>query len=304
MQKKTSLVILAAGMGSRYGGLKQIDEIGPNGETIIDHSLFDAIQAGFNKVVFIIRRSFEADFRRIFDAKLAGKVEVAYVFQEVNPEIPEISGMVERSKPWGTGHAMLVASEVVNEPFAIINADDYYGQDAYEIIYRFLNEEVSGKVMGMVGYVLENTLSEHGYVNRGVCRVDSEGNLTGIKECTKISKSGDKISYPSGDSEITLVPETIVSMNFWGFHPSIFGDLKEDLYKFMEVNKSSETAEYYIPTLVDKMIKEKNAACKVLTSNDMWYGVTYKEDRPVVEEAFKTLHKEKKYPKGLLNDLK
>lgn len=299
MQKKTTLVILAAGMGSRYGGLKQIDEIGPNGETIIDHSLYDAIQAGFNKVVFIIRKSFEADFRRIFDAKLNGKVEVEYVFQEVNPTIDGIEGMVERSKPWGTGHAMLVAADVVNEPFAIINADDYYGQDAYKTIYNFLNEEVSGSVMGMVGYVLNNTLSEHGYVNRGVCQVDNKGNLKGIKECTKISKEGNQISYPDGDTNISLDENTIVSMNFWGFHPSIFKTLQTELHQFMEENKTSETAEYYIPTLVDKMIQEGNAVCKLLTSNDKWYGVTYKEDRPVVEEAFKILHQENKYPKGL-----
>ncbi len=299
MQKKTTLVILAAGMGSRYGGLKQIDEIGPNGETIIDHSLYDAIQAGFNKVIFIIRKSFEADFRRIFDTKLEGKVQVEYVFQEVNPVIEEISGLAERSKPWGTGHAMLVASDVVNEPFAIINADDYYGQDAYKTIYNFLNEEVSGSVMGMVGYVLNNTLSEHGYVNRGVCQVDNKGNLKGIKECTKISKEGNQISYPDGDTNISLDENTIVSMNFWGFHPSIFKTLQIELHQFMEENKTSETAEYYIPTLVDKMIQEGNAICKLLTSNDKWYGVTYKEDRPVVEEAFKILHQENKYPKGL-----
>ncbi len=300
MSNKTSLVILAAGMGSRYGGLKQIDEIGPNGETIIDHSLYDAIQAGFNKVVFIIRKSFEEDFRRIFDAKLAGKVEVEYVFQEVNPEVKGIEGMVERTKPWGTGHAMLVAREAVDEPFAIINADDYYGQSAFRTIYKFLNSEVSEKVMGMVGYVLNNTLSDYGDVNRGVCSVDSESNLTGVKECTKISRKEGKISYPSGSGEQELSGESIVSMNFWGFHPSIFKYLDKSLHSFMEENKKSESAEYYIPTLVDEMINEHDSVCKVLTSEDKWYGVTYKEDRTMVEDAFKKLHAEKKYPEGLL----
>lgn len=300
MSNKTSLVILAAGMGSRYGGLKQIDEIGPNGETIIDHSLYDAIQAGFNKVVFIIRKSFEKDFRRIFDAKLAGKVEVEYVFQEMNPEMPGIEGMAERTKPWGTGHAMLVASEIVNEPFAIINADDYYGQSAFKTIYDFLNNEVSEKVMGMVGYVLENTLSDHGDVNRGICSLDADGNLTGVKECTKISGKGDLIAYPRSDGgREVLSPDRIVSMNFWGFHPGIFNYLRKSLYKFMEDNRESSTAEYYIPALVDEMINHHGSVCKVLTSEDKWYGVTYREDRAMVEEAFRKLHQENRYPVGL-----
>ena len=303
MGNTTSLVILAAGMGSRYGGLKQIDEIGPRGETIIDHSLYDALQAGFNKIVFIIRKSFEEDFRRIFDNKLKGKAEVHYVFQEMNPLVPGLEGGVERTKPWGTGHAMLVAGEVVKEPFAIINADDYYGQSAFKILYDFLNQEVSESVMGMVGYVLDNTLSDFGHVNRGVCKVNDKGELLGVKECTKISRNGEEISYPEGEEQKSLSADSIVSMNFWGFHPSIFPHLEDSLYAFMRENKQSPTAEYYIPTLVDQRIASGEGVCKVLTSEDKWYGVTYREDRPMVENAFRKLHAEGKYPEGMLSQL-
>lgn len=297
---KPSLVVLAAGMGSRYGGLKQLDQFGPHGETIIDYSLYDAIQAGFGKVVFIIRDFFASEFKATFGPKLAGRIEVDYVLQEINKIPSGITVHAERQKPWGTGHAVMMAAEVVNEPFAVINADDYYGQDAYGIMHNFLMLEASPSRQAFMGYYLYKTLSEHGHVNRGVCRLDENGNMQEVIETINIEKrpSGD-IVFPQGDHFGHLVPDTIVSMNFWGFHQSYFKYAEEDFRVFLQTNGMNPKAEYYIPVLVDKLIKSGQSTVKTLISQSDWFGVTYQEDKPQVTQRIKALLEAGVYPQNL-----
>ena len=247
---KPTLLILAAGMGSRYGGLKQIDGIGPNNEPIIEYSIYDAIKAGFRKIVFVIREEFDAAFREIFDA-FSDRIEIEYVYQPVNFKVEGLS-LVERTKPWGTSHAVLVAKDVINEPFAVINADDYYGANSFKIMADFLSNECSSSNMSMLGYVLENTLSENGTVNRGVCEVDSKNNLIEVNEREKLARKGERVEYNIGSEEPSgeVDQKSYVSMNYWGFHPSIFKDIEEGLHNFMKENSNSPTAEYYIPNIV------------------------------------------------------
>ncbi len=293
---KPTLVILAAGMGSRYGGLKQLDEIGPNGEAIIDYSLFDAIRAGFGKVVFIIRHDFEEAFKARFDDKLKGKIEVEYVFQDLN-DLPEGFSVPEgREKPWGTGHAIRAARNVVKTPFAAINADDFYGKEAYETIVRFLNEVSNENTYSMVGYRMDKTLSENGTVSRGLCISDIDKNLTDIKELTQISHVNGEIFYFDGDKKNSLVGYETVSMNFWGFHPSFFNYIETSFAAFLKEKGSELKSEFYIPTPVDELIKERKVKVKVLTSDASWFGVTYQEDKPVVKEKLKSLIENKIYP--------
>lgn len=297
---KPSLVVLAAGMGSRYGGLKQLDQFGPHGETIIDYSLYDAIQAGFSKVVFIIRDFFAPEFKATFGPKLAGRIKVEYVMQELDKIPAGIAIHPERQKPWGTGHAVMMAAEAVDEPFAVINADDYYGQDAYSIMADFLKHEASAQVQAYMGYYLHKTLSEHGHVNRGVCRLDEEGNMKEVVETINIEKrlNGD-IVYPQGGTYAHLVPDTIVSMNFWGFHQAYFKYAQEDFRIFLEQNGMNPKAEYYIPVLVDHLIKSGQCKVKTLISQSDWFGVTYKEDKPEVMLRIQALLNEGKYPQNL-----
>lgn len=298
---KPTLVILAAGMGSRYGGLKQLDEIGPNGEAIIDYSLFDAIRAGFGKVVFIIRHDFEDAFKARFDQKLRGKIDVEYVFQDLT-DLPEGFSVPEgREKPWGTAHAIRSARNVVTTPFAAINADDFYGKEAYETVVKFLTTDVAANNYAMVGYRMDNTLSENGTVSRGLCVTDDDENLVDIEELTKISLEADGIFYYRDDQKNPLKGNETVSMNFWGFHPSLFNFLEEGFVEFLVEKGTELKSEFFIPMYVDELIKADKAKVKVLTSDAAWFGVTYQEDKPVVVDRVKQLISEGKYPSNLWN---
>ena len=296
---KPTLLILAAGMGSRYGGLKQIDGIGPNEEPIIEYSIYDAIKAGFGKIVFVIREEFDAAFREIFDA-FNDRIQIEYVYQPVNVKVDGLN-LIERTKPWGTSHAVLVAKDVINEPFAVINADDYYGANSFKIMADFLLYDCSETKMSMIGYILENTLSENGTVNRGVCVVDQDQNLIEVNERIKLGRRNGKVEYNIGTTEPgdEVDPKSYVSMNYWGFHPSIFKEIEKGLYKFMKENADHPTAEYYIPEIVTTKIQSQEIAFSVIPTNDNWFGVTYKEDKQM---AIDTLNKHIEngiYPKKL-----
>ena len=301
---KPTLVVLAAGMGSRYGGLKQMDAFGPNGETILDFSIFDAINSGFGKVVFIIRQSFLEDFKNFFKGKFEDKIKVEFVTQELD-KIPKGFGPFDRQKPWGTAHAVQMAANVVDEPFLVINADDYYGRDAYKVAFDYFNEYPLSKlddkdVYFVMGYKLKKTLSDHGTVNRGICEADEEGNLIDIKECKKIGKESDgTISYPEGGEKIELSEESLVSMNMWGFYPSYFDYFDTNFRIFLKENGSAPTSEYYIPDLIDYLIKEGQSVVKVLSSDSEWFGVTYQEDKPFVTQKLQELIEEGFYPDKL-----
>ena len=296
---KPTLLILAAGMGSRYGGLKQIDGIGPNNEPIIEYSIYDALEAGFGKIVFVIREEFDAAFREIFDA-FNDRIQIEYVYQPVNVKIDGLD-LVKRTKPWGTSHAVLVAKDVITEPFAVINADDYYGANSFKIMADFLVNDCSETKMSMIGYILENTLSENGTVNRGVCDVDENKNLIEVNERTKLARQNGKVEYNIGSDEPSgeVDPKSYVSMNYWGFHPSIFEEIEKGLHKFMEENADHPTAEYYIPDIVTTKIQSKEIAFSVIPTNDNWFGVTYKEDKPSVIDAINFLINSGQYPKKL-----
>ena len=296
---KPTLVLLAAGMGSRYGGLKQLDEVGPNGEAIIDYSLFDAIRAGFGKVVFIIRKDFADEFKSRFDKKLKGKIEVEYVYQELT-DIPAPFTIPDgRQKPWGTGHAIRSARNAVNTPFAAINADDFYGPEAYQVMANFLKNEANETYYSMVGYKLSNTLSENGSVSRGLCITDKDNNLNDIDELTKISIEKSGIVYEKDGDKKELTGDETVSMNFWGFHPSLFQHLEKGFVDFLEKEGKEMKSEFFIPMHVDDLIKDEKAKVKVLKSNAQWFGVTYKEDKPDVIQNITKLISEGKYPEKL-----
>lgn len=299
MQKKT-LLVLAAGMGSRYGGLKQMDAFGPNGETIIDYSIYDAIKAGFTKIVFIIRESFLSDFKEVFDGKFGDKVELEYVTQELD-NIPK--GAIfndERRKPWGTMHAVLVAAATIDEPFCVINGDDYYGKDAFRIAADFFDSNSDEQVYAVISYLLSNTLSKHGTVNRGVCNVDEEGYLVDIKECVKIGIEEDgTISYPEENEKIELSPDALVSMNLFAFYPTIFERGNSLFADFLTRHGMGLKSEFYIPTALDTLIKKETIKVKVLQSESKWFGVTYKEDKAVVVDKLNTLISNGVYPENL-----
>ena len=282
---KPTLLILAAGMGSRYGGLKQIDGIGPNEEPIIEYSIYDAINSGFGKIVFVIRKEFDEAFRSRFD-QFSDRIQIEYAYQEVNVKVEAID-IVERTKPWGTSHAVLVAKDVINEPFAVINADDYYGADSFKLIADFLKNECAPNQMSMIGYTLHNTLSEHGTVNRGVCSVDESNNLIEVIERVKIAEQDGKVQYNIGADDPCgeVDANASVSMNYWGFHPSIFKEIEEGLHAFMKENANNPTAEYYIPNIVTDMIVSGKMNVRVIPTNDNWFGVTYKEDKPMAVAA-------------------
>ncbi|MBQ3930222.1 MAG: nucleotidyltransferase [Paludibacteraceae bacterium] len=298
---KPTLYVMAAGMGSRYGGLKQMDGIGPNNETIIDYSIFDAIRAGFGKVVFVIRHDFADDFKKVVIAKFADKIPVDIVYQELN-KLPEgFTVNPERKKPWGTNHAILMGKDVVKEPFAVINGDDFYGQESFQVLCDEL-VKMEGKTgeYCMVGFPVKNTLSESGTVSRGVCQKDSNGYLTSIVEHTKIEENGGVIVNHNDDGTDTIVtPETPVSMNMWGFTPDYF-KYSEDFFKeFLKENEKSLKAEFYIPTMVDHLIKTGEAKVKVLSTSSKWFGVTYAADKPTVLLQINSLISKGKYPKKL-----
>ncbi len=296
---KPTLVIMAAGMASRYGSMKQIQQFGPGGETIMDYSIYDAIKAGFQKVVFIIRKDFAEDFKNIFEPKLKGKIETTYVFQEMDKHLGNHSVPAERTKPWGTAHAILCAKEAVNGPFAVINADDFYGTDAFRKANDFLVTECREDVYAIVGYELARTLSEHGSVSRGVCEV-KDGNLVAIREMLKIYREeGKMVSEETDGSKTTLPEDAKASMNFWCFHPSIFEFIENGFQQFLEENINSPKAEYLIPFVADLWIKSGKGIIKVLPTSAQWFGVTYKEDAPVVQKSLTALVDGKVYPPAL-----
>lgn len=298
---KPTLVILAAGMGSRYGSLKQVDPVGPSGETILEYSVYDAIRAGFGKVVFVIRRDIENDFKEIFIDKLKKHIDIEYVFQELNMVPAGIQVPAERVKPWGTGHAVMVAATKVNEPFAVINADDYYGADAYKKIADYLSKLSNTETnYSMVGFELDNTLSEHGLVSRGVCEEDASANLISVVERTKIGRDEKGVAYKDADDKSVYISDkSIVSMNFWGFTPVFFKQLEAHFQEFIKTNYTNPKAEFFLPFVVDDLIKAKQANVKVLRSSDRWFGVTYKEDKPLVVAKIKELVEKGVYPKVL-----
>ena len=304
--KKPVLVIMAAGMGSRYGGLKQIDPVDKEGHIIMDFSVYDAVRAGFEKAIFIIKRENEQAFREAIGDRLSRFIQVSYVFQELD-NIPEGFTVPEgRVKPWGTGHAVLSCIDEIDGPFVVINADDYYGVRAFQMAYDFLTdpeaEDAAGRYM-MVGYRLENTLTENGYVSRGVCVTDDEGYLRGINERTHIEKRGDGAAYTEdeGASWTELPADAAVSMNMWGFSADILEELKKRFVVFMEENleKNPLKCEFFLPFVVDELLEEKKATVKVLKSADKWYGVTYKEDKPMVMAAVQNLKDQGLYPQKL-----
>ncbi len=294
-----TLLILAAGIGSRYGGVKQIDKIGPTGESIIDYSVFDAIRAGFGKVVFVLNPKIEKDFKAIYEPRLSGKIETAYVLQELDNIPKGVSFNPERVKPWGTGHAVLAAKAVIDTPFAVINADDFYGREAFEVLGDYLsqlnNEETR---YAMVGYQLKNTLSENGSVSRGICSTEN-GLLTDVVERTKIYKKGEQIVFEENDNENYIDGNSLVSMNFWGFTPKYFQQSEAWFVDFIRENAQQLKAEFYIPYVVNKLITQGDADVRVLESHDQWFGVTYQEDKPITIAKVKKLVEAGAYPKDL-----
>jgi len=296
---KPTLLILAAGMASRYGSMKQVDGFGPNGETIIDYSIYDAIRAGFGKVSFIIREEFLDNFKAIFEPKLQGRVETDYVFQSYDLTQFGIDKTIERAKPWGTAHAVLAARNQINEPFCVINADDFYGYDSFEKMAKFLTTEVSDTNYSLIGYQIDKTLSEHGSVSRGVCKVDENGNMVEINERTQVYFKGDGVVYEEGGVETELPTDTRVSMNFWGFTPAVFKQNEPMFKKFVEANENNPKSEFFIPLVADELIKSGQAKFKVIPTSSKWFGVTYKEDKPIVQESISKLVADGTYPTNL-----
>ena len=299
---KPTLVVLAAGMGSRYGGLKQVDPVGPSGEAILDYSVFDAIRGGFGKVVFIIRKDFEAEFKAKVGSKYEGRIPVEYCFQDIH-DLPAPYVVPEgRAKPWGTAHATRAARTVVREPFAVINADDFYGRDAFAKLAAFLSADADSGAQpslhfAMVGYRLDLTLSENGSVARGICDVAADGTLKGVTEMTKLVRAGDVAENRENPDAPDKVPlDARVSMNLWGFSPALFAELEERFPKWLTVNGGKEKSEWYIPFVVDELIKEGKADCKVLPTESSWFGVTYREDKPYVMAEIKKLVDAGEYP--------
>jgi choline kinase len=294
----TTLVVLAAGMGSRYGGLKQMDGVGPNGETLLDYSVFDAVRSGFSRVVFVIRRDFEEDFRERVGRRFEDRIDVGYAFQQLNDLPGDFVVPEGRAKPWGTGHAVWCAREAVDTPFLAINADDFYGRPAIAAVGEYLGglEENSTRFC-MAGFRLESTLSENGTVSRGVCRTDAEGLLLSVREHTKIERAGGRIVDAGDGSEFSGTER--VSMNCWGFTPAVFQLLESGLIKFLEAHSAEEKSEFYIPSAVAEMIEAKAASVKVLPVESPWFGVTYREDRPHVAESLAKLAAAGDYPSPL-----
>jgi NDP-sugar pyrophosphorylase family protein len=288
-------------MGSRYGGLKQVDTIGPSGEAIIDYSIYDAIQAGFGKVVFVIRKHIETPFKAAFGNRFSHHIPVEYVFQELDHVPAGVQVSPDRVKPWGTGHAVLVADEAVREPFAVINADDFYGAGAFRMLAHYLSAlEPDSNTHCMIGYQLANTLSEFGSVSRGVCDISPEGFLTGVTERTKIKRQDARIIYEDADGKAQpLAEDTIVSMNMFGFAPSIFAFYRRYFEEFIRENGRHPKAEFYIPTVVNRAVSEGAARVRVLRSDEKWFGVTYREDKQGAEQRIRTLISEGRYPEHL-----
>ncbi len=299
---KPSLLVLAAGIGSRYGSMKQVDQFGPSGETIIDYSIFDALRAGFGQIVFVIGSNFEEEFNRSFRKRYPKEVEIDYVVQDVTNIPRGYKVPTDRTKPWGTGHAVLVAKPLLSGPFAVVNGDDYYGPESYREVFRFLLtlSEREFNQFCLAGYQLDRTLSEHGFVSRGVCQLDINDYLLGIQERTKIGYYDNKIQWADEyNINHTLDPSRIVSMNMFGFTPSIFNYLEEYFEKFIRDNFENPKAEFFLPSVVNKIVDGGYGKVKVLRSKASWFGVTYKEDKPIVIERIAKLIEEGVYPSSL-----
>ncbi|MFO7823394.1 MAG: nucleotidyltransferase [Cyclobacterium sp.] len=299
MIDKPTLLILAAGMGSRYGGDKQIDGFGPNRETILEYSVFDAIRSGFGKVVFIVRKEILEEAKAMFVPKFGSQIKLEFVVQALDSMVPENYQHPDRKKPYGTAHALLCAKNVIQEPFAVINADDFYGVEAFRMLASFLTKDVKSDLHCMVGYAINNVLSAHGTVSRGVCEVSPEGYLKGMIERTSISKKSDGIFHEEGSEKIMISPDNPVSMNCWGFHPAVFEQTEKLWQSFLEENKENLKSEFYIPKVVNSLIEEDMARVKILEGGKIWFGVTYPEDREYVMKALKRLHEEGVYPEKL-----
>ena len=293
-----SLVVLAAGMGSRYGGLKQIDPMGPSGEIVIEYAAFDAIRAGFDHIVFVIRKDIEADFREMIGKRLEPKIAIDYAFQDLN-DLPEsFTSPSERVKPWGTGHAIYAARNAVKNPFAVINADDFYGQSAYQLMADHL-KTADAQTYAMVAFELFNTLSDHGTVSRGVCTVDENNHLIDVIERLSIEKDGENARFKLNDKWQSLTGNTPVSLNFWGFSPLLFEQLERLFVDFLSKDLHTPKSEFFIPSVVDTLIKEGEAKVKVMSSADSWFGVTYPEDKDHVKASIQDLIDAGKYPQQL-----
>ncbi len=294
-----TLLILAAGMASRYGSMKQTQGFGPSGETIMEYSIYDAIQAGFGKVVFIIRKDFAESFKANFEPKLHGKIKTEYVYQEMDSFLNGQTIPEGRTKPWGTGHAVLCAADAVKEPFAVINADDFYGSDAFVKAASFLKSECTAEKYSIIGYELAKTLSEHGTVSRGVCQVDDNNNLVSIKERTKIYREADKIVFEEEDGKHEVPFNSSVSMNFWCFHPALFASTQQLFTSFVKENNLNIKAEFFIPILAEDFMHNHGGHIKVIPCSSQWFGVTYKEDAPVVKASVDALVAAGEYPQSL-----
>ncbi len=294
---KPTLLVLAAGMGSRYGGNKQLDEVGPSGETIIDYSIYDAIRSGFGKIVFVIRHDIEEQVKERFVDKLAGKIEIDYVFQEIT-NLPEgVKVSPDRKKPWGTSHAILVTEEKIHEPFGVINADDFYGAESFKTLHDFLVNDKDVNNYCIVGFRLGNTLSDHGHVNRGVCQVGEDGFLENIVETRQITKTKDGATAPGPDGKLLhFTGDEVASMNLWGFKPSCYKYLREEFTNFINAYGMDPKSELDIPTSVDKFVKSGEITIKILMSNERWFGVTYREDKPFVVDSIRTMIRKGIYP--------
>ena len=293
-----TLLVLAAGMGSRYGGLKQIDPVGPGGETIIDYSIYDALRAGFGKLVFVIRKNIEQAFRESVGARFEKRIAVEYVYQELDQLPPGFEVPAGRTKPWGTAHAILVAADAIHEPFAVINADDFYGAEGYRVLARHLQS--GSPDYAMVGFVLRNTLSDFGSVARGVCQVSGDGFLEDVVEMTKIERDGAHARNTDAAGRVTkLTGDEAVSMNMWGFTPRVFGHLQEYFERFLELSGPDAKSECFIPSAVNELVLTGQARVKVLRTNDSWFGITYREDHPRVAASIGRLIQGGTYPERL-----
>ena len=294
-----TLLILAAGMASRYGSMKQTQGFGPSGETIMDYSIYDAIRAGFGKVVFIIRKDFAEGFMATFDPKLKGKIEVEYVYQEMDAYLNGMSIPEGRTKPWGTGHAVLCAKDVVKEPFAVINADDFYGRDSFAKAEDFLMNECAENKYAIIGYELAKTLSEFGTVSRGVCEVNDNNDLVSINERTKIYRDNDVIIYEDNETKYEVPFNSSVSMNFWCFHPTLFSFTEELFHRFVKENSENIKSEFFIPIIAEEFMLNKGGSIKVIPTSAQWFGVTYKEDAPGVQASIDKLVADEEYSSSL-----